>query len=413
MKYLFVLAKCVTYLIFSGVCNFNGKNGCLKCTTIGEYSHTSHTVVFSTKEDSPRTDENFRAKIYGRHHKLNSPLLKLPIDMVEDFPVADSLHLIDLGIMKRLLVGWRDGNFGTYLTKLCARDIENLDVFLKNCKLPSEIHRAVRSIDCLAYWKASEFRSFFHYLSIIILPDILRADVVEHFLSLFCSITICSTEFYSSLLPLAKEMLKHFVEQYKYFYGSHSITSNVHNLLHVVDEVQKFGPLYKFHAYPFENQLYLIKRMLRQGDKPLAQVAKRICEASTIINPLVTTKTTNKVPYLTTSKNNRIIHFKNFVLSLRPEDKYFMTHKEDIFELKDLLTSGSEKEIKIYGKKFLNKDIIFDIPIKSSFLCMFKVKKPYVVSDDFMVINPDEIKFKLVCVGHEDILYFLPLLHTL
>ncbi|CAG5038376.1 unnamed protein product [Parnassius apollo] len=48
-----------------GVCNFNGRHGCLKCTTVGEYSHTSHTVVFSTKEDSPRTDENFRAKLYG------------------------------------------------------------------------------------------------------------------------------------------------------------------------------------------------------------------------------------------------------------------------------------------------------------------------------------------------------------
>lgn len=63
-------------------------------------------MVFSSKVSSPRTDEDFRGLKYGVHHKIDSPLLKLPIDMVEQFPVSDSLHLIHLGIMKRLLTGW-------------------------------------------------------------------------------------------------------------------------------------------------------------------------------------------------------------------------------------------------------------------------------------------------------------------
>ena len=40
-------------------------------------------------------------KVTELHHKCTSPLEELEIDMVEDFPVSDSLHLIDLGIMKR------------------------------------------------------------------------------------------------------------------------------------------------------------------------------------------------------------------------------------------------------------------------------------------------------------------------
>lgn len=32
--------------MIKGVCNFNGKHGCNKCTIIGEYSHVSHTVIF-------------------------------------------------------------------------------------------------------------------------------------------------------------------------------------------------------------------------------------------------------------------------------------------------------------------------------------------------------------------------------
>ena len=57
--------------------------------------------------------------------------------MIEDFPVADSLHLIDLGIMKRCLLGWRDGSFGTFKTKWAARDTVKVTDFLLKCRIPS------------------------------------------------------------------------------------------------------------------------------------------------------------------------------------------------------------------------------------------------------------------------------------
>lgn len=102
---------------FSGVCNFNGQHGCQKCTVLGEYSHTSHCDYFPHTDCEKRTDFKFRNKLYGSHHKYDSPILQLPIDMIQDFVIGDSLHLVDLGIMKRLLIGWRDGNFANYKTK--------------------------------------------------------------------------------------------------------------------------------------------------------------------------------------------------------------------------------------------------------------------------------------------------------
>lgn len=78
-------------------------------------------MIFSNTGCPKRTNDDFRLKRYGNHHKTDTPLLNLPIDMVEDFPVSDSLHLIDLGVMKRLLIGWRDGNFGKLLTKWRAK----------------------------------------------------------------------------------------------------------------------------------------------------------------------------------------------------------------------------------------------------------------------------------------------------
>lgn len=56
------------------------------------------------------------------------------------------------------------------------------------------------------------------------------------------------------------------------------LTSNVHNVIHVVNEVERYGELDSFSAYPFENMLGKIKRLLRSGNHPMAQVAKRIVE---------------------------------------------------------------------------------------------------------------------------------------
>lgn len=263
-----------------GVCNFNGKHGCLKCTVIGEYSESSHTVVFPKIDCPKRNDTDFRSKKYGQHHKFDSPLLELPIDMVEQVPVGDSLHLIDLGIMKRLLIGWRDGKFGKYLTKWCSRDITKVSNFLIVCKMPTEIHRSVRSLEVLAHWKGSEFRTFLYYLSFIILKDVLCYEAFYHFMCFFCAITICSHKQYFAYLQLAEEMLKHFVTFYGNIYGKGYVTSNVHNLSHLVDEVRKFGVLQDFNTYPFENELFTIKKMVRQGNKPLSQIARRIVERS-------------------------------------------------------------------------------------------------------------------------------------
>ncbi|CAG9790480.1 unnamed protein product [Diatraea saccharalis] len=362
-----------------GVCNFNGKHGCMKCVTVGEYSHNSHTVTFPDTICSERTNDGFRNKLYGAHHKNDSPLLNLPIDMVKDFPVGDSLHLIDLGIMKRLLVGWRDGNF-------------------------------VRGLEHLAFWKGSEYRTFLFYLSIIILPDVLTSDVCAHFLKLYCGVTICSTERLLYLLPLAKEILEDFVKHYKDFYGADYVTSNVHNLIHITAEVERFGPLHSFSAYPFENELYSIKRLLRNGKNPLSQIANRIIEATTefsILNPELSEKL--DYPFLKANKNDRrVLHLKQYAVSSKTKDRYVLTTVNDIVEINNIVEGPTG--IRIKGIKMSNKDDVFTYPIKSSHLHIYKVKNYGSNSD--IVLDPKDLLCKLVCLHHREYLYFIPLLHT-
>lgn len=44
-----------------------------------------------------------RERYQAIHHVQKSVLEDLPIDMVKQFPIADSLHLIDVGELKRLV----------------------------------------------------------------------------------------------------------------------------------------------------------------------------------------------------------------------------------------------------------------------------------------------------------------------
>lgn len=336
--------------------------------------------------------------------------------MIEDFPVSDSLHLIDLGLMKRLLIGWRDGNFGTYLTKWNAQTIAKVNSFLIDRKMPKEIHRSVRSVDVLAHWKGSEYRCFFYYLSFIILKETLRTEPYNHFMHLYCAITICSNERYFPLLRVAEEMLTHFVEQFKTIYGKDYITSNIHNLLHLVEEVRKFGILQSFNAYCFENKLYSIKKMVRQGNRALAQVAKRINEMSSI--DIEKLKENKKYPTITKGKSRKslfVLELGTFILSAKKQDKWFLTKANHVVEFISVNfknIENQEQEIEIHGYHIRGTQNAFEEPISSSFLNIFKCDcrdlqkftEVYKVAD---------IKCKLVSVYFNTDLYLVPLLHTL
>lgn len=60
--------------------------------------------------------------------------------MIEDVIVGDRLHLINLGVMKRLLLGWKDGTLG-YDTKFSPQQFSKILQMVGTIQLPSEIHR--------------------------------------------------------------------------------------------------------------------------------------------------------------------------------------------------------------------------------------------------------------------------------
>lgn len=363
-----------------------------------------------------RTDESFRDRVDDEHHQIDSCIELLPIDMVSDFVIADPLHLLELGMMRKLLRIWIFGEITKNL-KLPKRDIIDLNYLLLNCNYskPKEIHRSVRSLDSIKHWKGSEYRTVLLYVGIVVLKDVLQSDVYDHFLHLFCAVTICSADMYKEFVPLAKILFDKFINMYIDLYGQHAVSSNVHNLCHVTENVQRFGNLNTISTYPFENAARLLKLKLKQCNKSIEQASKRITEANSIPKtreiaaPMIELKysyVSQQCPHILLYAHFRI---KNVIFSSkRFGDKWFMTKKDEIVEFKCVMNVNNETVI--CGAPITKKKNFFTKPFDSSFINIHLCEKKYAKDQPYRL---DNIKCKLFCLHFKENFVFIPLLHTL
>jgi hypothetical protein len=131
--------------------------------------------------------------------------------------------------------------------------IQNINEKIVNIKfyISSEFVRKPRSLKEFGLWKATEFRLFLLYTGVVLLSSI-NKDQYEHFLQLNCAIYILSNQFLiSKYLNIAEKCLEKFVVDAKTVYGEDFVVYNVHNLLHLPYDVNKFGSLkslFVFHS---------------------------------------------------------------------------------------------------------------------------------------------------------------------
>lgn len=275
--------------VVPAVVNFNAYFGCQKCCVCGQYFNQFRVMSFPRTACIKRTNQSFRQRNQPEHHReYRSILEELDIDMVADFPTSDPLHLIELGIMKRCLTRWKDGT-KSYKHKFNKADLNRINSLLirANAEMPFEIHRAVRDLNSLHYWKGTEFRTFLLYVGIIVLKDVLIAEEYSHFKLLVCAVIYCSSEHYKRAVNnsiIVDELIGDYIEQYIEIYGEHTISSNIHNLAHLLNDVRRFGGLNSISTYPFENCLRVMKLKLRAMNKPMEQIARRMSEISALMD---------------------------------------------------------------------------------------------------------------------------------
>jgi hypothetical protein len=277
-----------TVLIHSFVCDtparamvkcvkgHSGYFGCDKCHTEGEWHGK---VTFQNTNAAPRTDAEFSSLSDQDHHLGSSPLSSLPIGMVTNFPL-DYMHLVCLGVVRRLLLCWIKGPLSV---RLSAVKVNGISDHLKSLKtyIPVEFNRKPRSLDEVNRWKATEFRTFLLYLGPVVLQNMLPCDLYQNFMQLSVAITIlASPVFCQQLCDYAEKLLIICVENMKMLYGKGMMVYNVHGLIHLAGDVRRFGSLDNFSSFPFENALKSLKKLVRKPALPLQQLVYRLAERS-------------------------------------------------------------------------------------------------------------------------------------
>lgn len=196
-------------------------------------------------------------------------------------------------------------------------------------------------------------------------------------------------------------------------YGSDSIGSNVHNLVHVTDDVSRIGSLIEISTYPFENYLGFIKHLLRQGNLPLEQVANRLCELSYIkTNSNVLSSQLPFVKHQEIGNKKKTFNLIDtglgFVLKNNDGDKWFLTTSNDIVEMQYAIYENSNYFI--CGSSINSKYDFFSQPFASSNINIYaSFSKRNVPTINHLA----EIKCKLISLPYQNELVFIPLLHTI
>ncbi|KAJ8034244.1 hypothetical protein HOLleu_21001 [Holothuria leucospilota] len=257
-----------------------GYYGCERCTQQGVWDSK---MTFPLVDAPARTNEIFSQLGY-ENHQLGTPgLADLPINMIVQFPL-DYMHLVCLGVVRRLILLWKKGPAQCRISAQMVTEISNALVALRS-SIPSEFARKPRSLLEVDRWKATEFRQFLLYTGPLVLSKRLPDAMYKNFLLLSVAMHILlSQDLCKTLIAFSKHLLVNFVQHFSDLYGKKNVVYNVHSLIHLPEDAQHYGFLDSISAFPFENYLGKLKKLVRKPSQPLQQIVRRISEKELVSN---------------------------------------------------------------------------------------------------------------------------------
>ncbi|MBT0666738.1 U44-like protein, partial [Lissonota sp. PSUC_FEM 10030012] len=376
-------------------------------------------TIYDQQDARPRTDTSFRNQTNRAHHRDCSPLFTInpPIDMVKHFSL-DFMHLCCLGVMKKMFMDfWLRPKVLTRLGRTSRLRLSELLKKIKN-QIPDEFQRTTRELDEIARWKATEFRFFLLYAGPVLLKKILPKELYSHFLLFHVACRIlCTAEMASKYNDEAKLFLKTFCSLASELYGQQCQILNMHSLIHLADDAKNMNcTLSELTAFPFENTLGQIKKLVRSGNRPLAQVSRRLHERFYLKNEKATMPPEFIISKKRTQGHNELqqiskVKNQNFVISTKPPNNVVLLKNGTILQVITIYKEQGEEEIKLQGRVLRIKRSIFLYPCDSSLFSMWQVQSTQDIKT--CLLNSVHKKVVLLDVGNipGKKLYCIPLIH--
>lgn len=398
-----------------------GYFACERCTVKGY--RESNRILYGVEDNVNRSDHSFRLQKQQEHHHSVSPLIRIqpPINMINDF-VLDFMHLGCLGVMKKLLVD--------YWMKPSKSQIKRQDMLRVSQRMlnlskdvPSEFQRTTRSLGEISKWKATEFRFFLLYCGMFVMKNILTDDQYQHFLLLAtaCRLLSCQKSC-SQYADIAQIYLERFVLLAKELYGEETLVLNMHNLVHLADDVKYLDCcMSNLTAFPFENKLAQVKKCIRSGNKPLEQLCSRLEQEILYKTPTVLQIGLSKILKKTKCKEGirvKNLQFCNSQLTTKHPNNCVLLKNKSVINIVSMHIRGETEDVKkvvVLGERLDIIEAGINYPLDSSMLNIFQVKKSH--NMESVQISLSDIECKLVClsiselIDDEKLLYVVPLLH--
>lgn len=340
----------------------SGYNSCERCDVHGD--HEGH-IIFPTIVGNLRTNLSFRSRTDPRHHHADSPLLKLNVDLVSGF-VLDYMHLVCLGVMRKLINLWLSGPLKCRISTTNSKQISEYLIKISS-NFPDEFARRPRSLIHVNRFKATEFRQLLLYTGPCAFRSVLPDKYFRHYLLLHTAmyILLSKSANNSEWNSFAKSLLLKFVTQMSELYGSGSIVYNVHSLLHIADDALKFGSLDNISAFEFESHLCFLKKAIRGNNLPLQQVVKRVKEWEACVfqdSVIVNEKKVKNEP----NKNEEFkkFRYRKYIIGTKMGNNCFLLKNNDLVIVNRIYKENCK--VMIECKKFTTRTavkIILLIPL--------------------------------------------------
>lgn len=194
-----------------------GYNSCTKCKVRGEHKNfktffPGDTLIISLL----RTNLEYKSSSDENFHQGSTPFVKLhEFDFIKNIPL-DYMHVVCLGIVKKLLTLWHLGKMPHHIQTNQFYEISGrLEHFSQYT--PVEFGRKPRSMTYYKMWKATEFRQFLLYTGFAVMHKIVEPAILLNFTSLLCAIRIFSSN--STELDFGHSLIEYFWKHSKFFTG--------------------------------------------------------------------------------------------------------------------------------------------------------------------------------------------------
>ena len=280
--------------------------------------------------------------------------------------------------------------------------------------MPREFSRRPRSLVEFRRWKATELRQFLIYSGPVVLLGTLPRHQYRNFMLLSIACLVLLHPVYSTQHhEYAKDLLKTFVANFAQIYGKEMVSYNVHSLIHLADDVKRYGALDNVSCFEFENHLGKLKKMVHRAQDPVAQVTRRIREKENVsgsrqaFSGCKGEHFQGPVPHAgdVGYRQYKQFHGKWFVSTKLP-DNCVEVHGQVALVRNILVTNVGE--VLFLVECFEKEESLFSYPLDSIDVGIKVVSR---LSGRNTTIPSTSVSSKRIMISHQDLLISLPLLH--